>query len=182
MQIKFRITSLMSILALAAILVSLTACKQNEGTPEASKPAPQQTPALPTSPAMAAGSPTQAGGIAWTVPAGWELGPEHQMRIATYRIRAIAGDPEDAECAVYFFGTGQGGSVEANLSRWAGQFTGPDGQAPKEAPKTDQRTVGGLKISTLTASGTYLGAGGMMGQPSAPKPNYRMRAAIVEAP
>ncbi len=126
--------------------------------------------------------PLGPGGIAWTVPTGWEMGPEHQMRIATYRIHAIAGDPDDAECAVYFFGTGQGGSVEANLSRWAGQFTGPDGQAPKEAPKTDQRRVGGLKISTLTASGTYLGAGGMMGQPSAPKPNYRMRAAIVEAP
>ena len=104
------------------------------------------------------------------------------MRVATYRIHAVAGDPEDAECAVYFFGTGQGGSVEANLARWSQQFTGPDGQAPKEAPKTDQRTVGGLKISTLTASGTYLGAGGMMGQPSAPKANYRMRAAIVEAP
>jgi hypothetical protein len=104
------------------------------------------------------------------------------MRIATYDIRAVAGDPEDAECAVYFFGTGQGGTVEANLARWAQQFTGPDGGAPKEAPKTDRRTVAGLKISTLTASGTYLGAGGMMGQPSAPKANYRMRAAIVEAP
>ncbi len=31
-------------------------------------------------------------------------------------------------------------------------------------------------------SGTYGGAGGMMGQASAPKSNYRMRAAIIEAP
>jgi hypothetical protein len=30
------------------------------------------------------------------------------MRIATYRNHAIAGDPEDAECAVYFFGAEQG--------------------------------------------------------------------------
>ena len=67
--------------------------------------------------AMPTNSPTQAGGVAWTVPAGWEQGPEHQMRIATYRIHAIAGDPDDAECTVYFYGTGQGGTVEANLDR-----------------------------------------------------------------
>ena len=72
-------------------------------------------------------APNQAAGVAWTVPAGWELAPARQMRIATYRIHAIAGDPEDAECAVYFFGAGQGGTVEANLDRWAHQFTSPDG-------------------------------------------------------
>lgn len=104
-------TSLISSLALVAIIASLTACKQNEGTPEASQPAPQQAPVMPAGPGpstMPASSPTQAGGVAWTVPTGWGPGPEHQMRIATYRTHAIAGDPEDAECAVYFFGAEQG--------------------------------------------------------------------------
>jgi hypothetical protein len=131
---------------------------------------------------MASVAPTQAGGIAWTVPAGWEMGPEHQMRVATYRIHAIAGDPEDAECAVYFFGPGQGGSVEANLDRWAQQFTGPGGKSPTEPPKIEKRVIAGLRVSTLTASGTYLGAGGMMSQEEVKKPNFRMRAAIIEAP
>ena len=98
------------------------------------------------------------------------------MRIATYRIHAIAGDPEDAECAVYFFGTGQGGTVEANLDRWAHQFTAPDGQSPAQPAKMEKRVIAGLKVSTLTVSGTYLGAGGMMSQEQVKKPNFRMRA------
>jgi hypothetical protein len=104
------------------------------------------------------------------------------MRIATYRIHAIAGDPEDAECAVYFFGSGQGGSVEANLKRWTDQFTGPDGQSPAQPAKMETKTVAGLKVSTISVSGTYLGSGMMMGQQEVKKPNYRMLGAIVEAP
>ena len=184
MQIKNRYSSLVSALALAALLANLTACKQNVSGPEAEKPVPQQAPVLPTapgSPAAPGSAPTQAGGVAWTVPTGWELGPEHQMRIATYRIHAIAGDPEDAECAVYFFGTGQGGTVDANLDRWKHQFTGPDGQSTVPA-QVEKRVIGGLKVSTLAASGTYLGAGGMMSQEQVKKPNFRMRAAIIEAP
>jgi len=175
----------MSALGLVAILVSLAACKQGGNAPVADRPVPQQMPVLPAapgSPAAPASSPTQAGGVAWTVPMGWEPGPEHQMRIATYRIHAIAADPEDAECAVYFFGTGQGGTVDANLDRWAHQFTGPDGQTPAQPAKIDKQVVAGLKVSTLTASGTYLGAGGMMSQEQVKKPNFRMRAAIIEAP
>ena len=175
----------MSALTLLAILAGLAACKQNVSAPEADKPAPQQMPVLPTAPgapAMPGSAPTQAAGVAWTVPAGWELGPERQMRIATYRIHAIVGDPEDAECAVYFFGTGQGGTVEANLERWAHQFTSPDGQSPAPSAKMEKQVIAGLKVSTLAVSGTYAGAGGMMGQEPVKKPNNRMRAAIIEAP
>jgi hypothetical protein len=150
---------------------------------------PQQAPVLPAAPpavppaAPGTGAPSnQAAGIAWTVPASWETGPAHQMRIATYRIHAIAGDPEDAECAVYFFGEGQGGSVEANLQRWTSQFTGPDGQSPVQPAKIEKKVVAGFKISTISVSGTYLGAGAMMSQEEVKKPNFRMRAAIIEAP
>ena len=181
MHTNFTRTSLMSCLALAALIAGQPGCKQNVSTPEASQPAPQQTPVLPTGPAAPSSSATEAGGIAWTVPTGWEPGPEHQMRIATYRIHAIAGDPEDAECAVYFFGTGQGGTVEANLDRWKGQFTAPDGQSPAPA-QIEKKVIGGLTVSTLAVSGTYGGAGGMMGQAPSIKSNFRMRAAIIEAP
>jgi hypothetical protein len=183
MHTKFRLKYLIGGVAIA-VMVAGTACKQNVSSPEGGQQASQQTPVLPAAPGTSAipGSfPTQAGGVAWTVPAGWEAGPEHQMRIATYRIHAIAGDPEDAECAVYFFGTGQGGTVEANLDRWKGQFTGPDGQSPVPA-EINKRVINGLKVSTLAVSGTYGGAGGMMGQAPSPKPHYRMQAAIIEAP
>jgi hypothetical protein len=175
----------MSALALVVFLASLTACKQGANAPVAEKPAPQQQPVLPSAPGSTpemSSTLSQAAGVAWTVPAGWEAGPARQMRIATYRIHAIAGDPEDAECAVYFFGAGQGGTVEANLDRWAHQFTSPDGQSLAQPAKKEKRVIAGLKVSTLTVSGAYLGAGGMMPQEQVKKPNFRMRAAIVEAP
>jgi len=174
-----------SALALLAALVILNACKQGANAPSVDNRAPQQQPMLPSapgSPSESANPPNRAAGIAWTVPAGWEVEPARQMRIATYRIHAIAGDPEDAECAVYFFGAGQGGTVEANLDRWAHQFTSPDGQSLSQPAKIEKRVIAGLTVSTITASGTYLGAGGMMSQEQVKKPNFRMRGAIVEAP
>jgi hypothetical protein len=183
MSINRKKSPLMSATCLALAIISLNACKQNSSTPE--QPVQQQAPVLPTAPTSVPDltpPPTQAAGIAWTVPAGWQVGPVHQMRIATYRIHAVAGDPEDAECAIYFFGAGQGGSVKANLDRWASQFTTPDGQPLSTPPKIEKTTVAGLNISTLTVSGTYLGAGNMMSQEEVKKPNFRMRAAIIEAP
>jgi hypothetical protein len=176
----------LSALALLSVLVTFTACKQG-AAPVADKLTPQQAPVLPSAPAAMPepGSvPSEAAGIAWTVPAAWELGPAHQIRLATYRIRAIAGDPEDAECAVYFFGPGQGGTVEANIERWVHQFTAPDGQSPVQSGITAKRDIAGLKVSTLTVSGTYLAGAGMMSQQQevVKKPNFRMRAAIIEAP
>jgi hypothetical protein len=185
MHIRTRHAPLIGALILPAILASMTACKQGANTPVAEKPAPQQQPMLPNAPGPAAelsSAPSQAAGIGWTVPAGWEAEPARQMRIATYRLDAIAGDPEDAECAVYFFGTGQGGTVEANLERWAHQFTPPDGQSLAQPPKMETRVIAGLKVSIITAAGTYLGAGGMMSQEQVKKPNFRMRGAIIEAP
>jgi hypothetical protein len=185
MHIKTRYITVVLAIAVMGVLASHTSCKQTTSAPVAESPAPPQAPVLPPGPAAMpemSNPPTQAAGIAWTVPAGWEAGPARQMRIATYRIHAIAGDPEDAECAVYFFGSGQGGSVEANLDRWAHQFTAPDGQSPAQPPKMEKRVIAALNVSTMTVSGTYLGAGGMMGQQDVKKPNYRMRAAIVEAP
>ena len=49
------------------------------------------------------------------------------MRAASYTIPPAAGDSEGGECVVYYFGSGQGGGVEANIKRWIGQFTAPDG-------------------------------------------------------
>lgn len=173
--------SLLRSLALVLLLSAFTACKQGEtSSPTPTKSAEQ--PLLPSAPgpaAQAASAPNQAAGVTWTIPAGWEIAAPRQMRIATYRIHAIAGDPEDAECAVYFFGPGQGGTVEANLKRWSDQFSAPNGQS---AAKLEKLIIAGLTVSTISESGTYLGGGPMMGQQEAQKPNFRMEGAIVEAP
>jgi hypothetical protein len=170
-------------MTLIGLVAALTSCKQNTSAPAPEKPAAQQSPVLPAGPAAMPDTstpPNQAAGVAWTVPSGWEVGAQRPMRIATYRIHAIAGDPEDAECAVYYFGPGQGGTVEANLDRWAHEFTSPNGQTP--TAKMEKRTIAGLKVSTISVAGTYLGAGNMMGQQEPSKPNFQMLGAIVEAP
>ena len=103
-------------------------------------------------------------GLHWTVPAGWKTGGPKPMRAATYLV-------EDSECVVYFFGQGQGGSVQANLDRWKGQFAEPAKAA------IAKRVVHGLPVTTVDVSGSYAGMGG-----AAAKPGYRMLGAIIENP
>jgi hypothetical protein len=123
-----------------------------------------------------------AGGVKWSMPPGWKAQAARPMRAATYRAPAAAGDKEDAECAVYYFGPGQGGSVEANLKRWIGQFEQPGGKPPEEAAKVRRQTIHGLRVTTVDVSGTYTGMGGPMAVTKSSKPGYRLLGAIVEAP
>ena len=77
--------------------------------------------ALISSIAKGAGAATVAG-ISWSIPSGWSEQPPRQMRVATYAVPAASGDAEGGECAVFYFGNDQGGSVEANIDRWVAQF------------------------------------------------------------
>src|SRR5579862_6994178 len=99
-------------------------------------------------------------GLRWTTPANWKSEAQRPMRLGTYSISPATGDSDPAECGVYYFGSGQGGSVEANLDRWIGQFAQADGKPSKSAAKTDKRTVHGLKVTTIDVSGAYSGMGG----------------------
>jgi len=121
-----------------------------------------------------------AAGVRWTAPAGWTNEGARPMRAATYLIGPSSGDKASAECAVYFFGAGQGGSVEANVDRWKGQFKGPDGK-PATA-KLGKRTVHGLTVTTIDASGEYSGMGGPIATASRGVADYRLMGAIVEGP
>jgi hypothetical protein len=117
-----------------------------------------------------------AGGIQWTTPATWKAQPQRPMRAATYEIPAAAGDTEPAECAVFYFGQGQGGGVQANIDRWLSQFQ----EKPAAPPQAKKQTIAGLSVTTIEHSGTYL-SGGMM-QAKTPKAGYHMVGTIVEAP
>jgi hypothetical protein len=113
-------------------------------------------------------------GLHWTAPAPWKIEGQRPMRAATYTVAPEAGDKDPAECAVYFFGVGQGGSVQANLDRWKGQFK------PSDA-KISKATVHTLPVTRIDVSGEYSGMGGPMAQAAA-KPAYRLLGAIVEGP
>jgi hypothetical protein len=121
-----------------------------------------------------------AAGVHWTAPAGWKTEAPQPMRAATYTVAALPGDKANAECGVYFFGAGQGGSAEANMERWKGQFQGADGKPA--AAKIAKRTINrGISITTIDTSGDYSGLGGPLSSGRS-VPGYRLLGAIVEAP
>jgi hypothetical protein len=116
-----------------------------------------------------------AGGIRWTAPASWQVGAPQPMRAANYTIPAAPG-AEAGGCGVFYFGKGQGGTVDDNLVRWAGQFEGAS------APKKSEITVAGMKVHTITVSGTYLAPSGPAMQSQGKKAGWMLSGAIVEAP
>jgi hypothetical protein len=126
----------------------------------------------------------EAGGLSWSAPKEWSAQPARPMRAATYSLPAAKGDTEPAELAVFYFGAGQGGAVDANVKRWVSQFQKPDGKPvdPAKDAKTKQEKLNGLPVTTVEVKGTYGGGGPMMGPATPPKPGFKLRGAIVEGP
>ncbi|MFP5262829.1 MAG: hypothetical protein ACLGJB_13070 [Blastocatellia bacterium] len=123
----------------------------------------------------------QSGGLQFKPPAGWNAEqPAGTMRVAQYKLPRAEGDTTDAALVVFYFGQGQGGSVEANLDRWIGQMQQPDGSPSKSKAKTENTNVNGMPVTLLDVMGMYTesmmgGAGGQQIQGLA-----RMRAAVIE--
>ncbi len=122
-----------------------------------------------------------AGGLSWTTPDGWTSQPK-RMRAANYVVPSAGGGTEDGECGVYFFGAGQGGSVEANVRRWISQFRAPGGGPADGLAKRSDETISGIKVTTVDVTGTYMFKAFPMAREATPKPGYRMVAAIAEGP
>lgn len=114
-----------------------------------------------------------AGGYAWVVPGRWSEAPARSMRVATYVVPAGAG-AETGECAVFFFGTGEGGSIDANVERWSRQFEG----SPKA--ERSEKAVRGASLTLVKIAGTYLAPGGPMMQSQGKRPGYVLRGAIAQ--
>ncbi|MBI3872138.1 MAG: hypothetical protein HY304_03560 [candidate division Zixibacteria bacterium] len=149
------------------------AATPHQETTDASTGRPQSIP--PPS-----GNGASAAGIAWNPPAGWKAGAPRPMRAATYTIGTGDGA---AECAVFFFGAGQGGEVKANIERWIGQFQQPDGSDSQSNVKLSSRDLSGLKATLIDLAGTYMASmGGPMSGQKESHPGSRLLGAIVEAP
>jgi hypothetical protein len=110
--------------------------------------------------------------LTWTAPASFTLVPSPSaMRLATYKLARAEGDPEDPELTI----SQAMGTVEMNVKRWEGQFTGGSAGSQKAAEQ-NELTVGDLKVTQVLITGAYQGMGG------AAKSDFAMLAAIVEWP
>ena len=137
-------------------------------------PGPSQTPAS---------SQSAAGNLTFKAPEGWVVEkPTSSMRAAQYTLPKASGDSEDATLVLYYFGQGQGGATQANIDRWIAQMHQPDGSDSKARAKSETITINGLKVTTVDVGGTYSAEMSPGSGDFTSKPNYRLRAAVVETP
>lgn len=123
---------------------------------------------------------TTTGELRFKAPDGWVTDkPSSAMRVAQYSLPKAEGDIEDGSAVLYFFGSNQGGSPQANIDRWISQMQ-PDAGAAKDKAKTDSMTVNGLKISTVDVTGTYTAEMAPGSGTFHNNANYRLRAAVIE--
>ena len=159
------------------LLLASLGCSQNfsEETPAEAIKARGMQRVAQTAPAAKpkvtmAGDRESLDGINVAVPEGWrKVAPSSSMRIAEYQ---MSGKGEDAVLAIF---AGKMGTVDANISRWIGQFEPADGE-----PRRWIRHIDGMPATLIDVSGTF--APGAMGRPQAaePKSGYRMVGAIVD--
>ncbi|MEO5659956.1 MAG: hypothetical protein ABIQ90_09185 [Polaromonas sp.] len=118
-------------------------------------------------------------GLGSQIPAGWTPAPlSSTMRVAQFGLPGAAG-AEPGEVAIYFFPTGQGGSQEANIDRWASQFTDAGGKPVK--PTTSTRKSGDTEVTLVELQGSYARGVGM-GPSGDVKPDQTLMIAMTEAP
>lgn len=125
----------------------------------------------------------QAATLQFKAPAEWVVEkPSSSMRVAQYTLPKAEGDKEDGSLVLYFFGSNQGGSVQANLERWISQMEQPDGSSSETKAKLETFTINQLKVSTIDLAGTYRAETAPGSGVRHNNPDYRLRAAVIETP
>lgn len=166
----------MSSRLLLIVLAVVSGCARSVPEPRGEAKA-SESPAVASAPARVAGAP-----LVFTTPVGWTAeAPTSSMRKTQYRLARVAGDGEDGECVVYYFGEGGGGGVEPNLERWCGQFEQPDGSDSRAALVRSERSVGGMAVHEVELSGTYVAETSPGSGVRVNKPGFALRGAIVES-
>lgn len=119
----------------------------------------------------------QIGLIQARVPKTWKREqPSSSMRIAQF---AIPGKNGAGEMIVF---SGIGGSVDANLERWYGQFKPEGDESVSEGAEKKHFHVNELETTISFATGTYLKSSMGMGGAVSEMKNYALLAAIIIAP
>ena len=118
---------------------------------------------------------TLDGGMTIRVPEAWQrVPPSSSMRTAEY----AAPFPEGGEGATLAVFKGNMGPVDANVQRWFGQFSQPDG-SPARGRRWTLETEGGLRATMVDVTGTFRDGMGM--GDATIREGYRMLGAILEA-
>jgi hypothetical protein len=166
------------------IAVSVGCSKEIKTANEPSKPpATAQAPVEPVltresrsaqgsgdKPSSGAGEVVELDGVTLTPRTDWTRKPASSSFVAAeFSLPRAAGDDADGRLTI----STAGGSVEANIDRWKGQFQ-PE---PKKA-KQEVIDVNGLKVTIVDFSGDFNDQRGPFA-PGEKRSNYRMIAAVI---
>lgn len=111
-----------------------------------------------------------------TAPATWVV-KQPRVRIIENEFEAPAAEGDEMPGRITVMGAG--GTIEANIDRWIGLFTQPDGSDTKKAAKVKKTTIAGQQVHLVDVSGTYLDKPPFAGG-GVEREKYRMLSAIIE--
>lgn len=120
-------------------------------------------------------------GLKLTAPDGWQAmdpgapsnsGFRVAGPIAVFKLEKVEGDAQDAVVRLTHFPGMRNIPVQAQLDRWFGQVSQPDGSSTKEKSKVDTWEKDGVKISVADMTGMMPPESGTV----------RMIAAVIEHP
>jgi hypothetical protein len=161
-NMNLKMLSLLVTLLSAFVLISCGNDESKDGADESTKRSPQDPQHL-----------------VYKAPDEWvKETPASKMRRAQYKLPGQDG-AGDAEMAVFVF-PGSGGAVSANIQRWIGQFKQPDGSNSADKSVIDEKVINGLKMTTVSLTGTYYKSVSMMGGEVEELKNSALLAVIVE--
>lgn len=124
--------------------------------------------------------PLADGALTMHFPGSWkQVTPRSQMLEAELKIPAT--DSETAHGRLTIMRAG--GSIDANIQRWEGQFPQADGTATEAETLVEE--IEGCTVHLVDISGTYtdsMGGGPFAGGKKVQRDGYRMLAAIIETP
>lgn len=115
------------------------------------------------------------------VPKEWAEKPvTSSMRAAQFTLSDKAG--EQAELVVFYFGEGGAGGVEANLDRWLGQVSQPDGKSSKDVAKIEKLKIAGQDATIVSVAGRLTTSQMPGGPPPVDMPDAMLLGGIVGSP
>ncbi|MFK7766081.1 MAG: hypothetical protein AB8B55_02480 [Mariniblastus sp.] len=117
------------------------------------------------------------GNVKFSATGTWKsVKPKIGMIAAEMQIPKVGEDENNGRLTVM----AAGGSVEANITRWRGQFAQPDGSDTADKTKTEKMEIAGQTVHMVDISGTFMDSPGGPRGAKIERANYRMMAAIVE--
>ncbi len=169
------------------LLIALAGCGGGDQKAEQPKPVQNAADAPPNTQHDETDHPTTGGttiaGVTFKAPGNWKDLDSNGMRQAQFRLAPVEGDAADGEVNVFYFGPESGGGVEANLQRWIGQITLPDGDDPAAKAERSTFTTDGMPGHIVSLDGSYKSGGGRpMGGGGETLPGYRLVGVVIEGP